>query len=122
MFIKKGQSIVEYVILFTLILAALLIMHIYIKRAYQGRIKQSSDELSQQYSPGHTTSLMNAVSSSNSVTYTGGKMTRNMQVIPGLTIPVNVKIPDNMTVTQTETTSSYTRQEGIDSFATEQDD
>jgi uncharacterized protein (UPF0333 family) len=108
MSIKKGQSILEYVILFTLILAALIIMHIYIKRAYQSRIKQGADEVGQQYSPGHTTSVMNAVTSSNSITYTGG------------TTAEGVEVPDNMTVTQSKTTSSYTRQEGIDSFATEQ--
>jgi hypothetical protein len=107
MFAKKGQSILEYVVLFALILAALLIMHIYIKRAYQGRIKQGADEVSQQYSPGHTTSLMTTVSSTNSVTYTGGK-TKEGTVVP-----------DNMTVTQSNASNKYERKEGIDSFATE---
>jgi nitrogen fixation protein FixH len=106
MFAKKGQSIVEYVVLFGLVVAALLIMHIYVKRAYQGRIKQGSDEISQQYSPGHTTSLIETQTNSNSTTCTGGTC-------------FGKDIPDNMTVTQSSSTNTYTRKEGIDSFATE---
>jgi len=106
MFTKKGQSIVEYVILLGLVISALLIMHIYIKRAYQGRIKQGSDEISQQYSPGHTTSLIETKTSSNSTTCTGGTC-------------FGKTIPENMTVTQSNTTNTYKRKEGIDSFATE---
>jgi len=106
MFIRKGQSILEYVILLGLVVAALLIMHIYIKRAYQGRIKQGADEVSQQYSPGHTTAVIETQTDSNSTTCTGGTCWGKV-------------IPDNMTVTQSNTTNTYKKREGIDSFATE---
>jgi hypothetical protein len=107
MFIKKGQSILEYVVLFTVIVAALLVMHIFIKRAYQGRIKQNADEVGGQYSPGHTTALTTTVSKSASTTYTGGKTKEG------------VAVTENMTVTQSHSTSKYNKEEGIDSFATE---
>jgi uncharacterized protein (UPF0333 family) len=103
---KKGQSILEYAILFALVIAALAIMSIYVKRAYQGRLKQGSDELSQQYSPGHTTSLTKTDTTSSSTTCTGGECW-------------DKEITDNMTVTQSKSTTTFTRKEGIDSFATE---
>jgi uncharacterized protein (UPF0333 family) len=107
MFSKKGQSILEYSILFALVIAALAIMSVYIKRSYQGRLKQGADELSQQYSPGHTTSLITTVTSSESKTYTGGETEEGIDV------------PENMTVTQSKSKSTFTKKEGIDSFATE---
>lgn len=55
---KRGQAMLEYGVLLALVISALLIMHIYIKRCYQGRIKQEADSLGSQYSPGHTSSLM----------------------------------------------------------------
>ena len=106
MFTKKGQSILEYVVLFGLVISALLIMHIYIKRAYQGRIKQGADEVSQQYSPGHTTSLIETQTNSSSTTCTGGTCWGKA-------------IPDHVTVTQSNTTNTYKRKEGRDSCATE---
>ena len=104
MFIKKGQSIVEYALLLGVIISALLIMQVFIKRAYQGRIKQGADEVGQQYSPGHTTSLAETSTVSNSTTCTGGACWGK-------------DIPDGMTVSVTNTTNTMTRKEGVDSFA-----
>ncbi|MBU1998950.1 MAG: hypothetical protein KKE64_05590 [Candidatus Omnitrophica bacterium] len=74
-FSKRGQSLLEYAILFAVILSALLIMQFYIKRGYQGRLKQSADSVGQQYAPGHTTSKIVTTSSSTTRTTTAdGKM------------------------------------------------
>jgi len=107
MFAKKGQNILEYIVLLALIVSALLIMNIVIKRAYQGRIKQNADEVGQQYSPGHTTSKITTETKSENTTYTGG-VTKE-----------GVAVPENMTVTQSNSKNTYKKLEGVDSFATE---
>jgi len=52
---KKGQSIVEYAILLGVVIAALLIMQVFIKRGVQGGLKDSADKLGDQFSAGGTT-------------------------------------------------------------------
>ena len=106
MFIKKGQSIVEYAFLISVILAALVIMQMYIKRTYQGRLKQDADEVGQQYSPGHTVSLIQSRTDSSSTSCTGGNCWSK-------------NIPYGMTVTKSSTQNSMAKQEGVDSFAAE---
>ena len=99
---KNGQSIVEYAILLGVVITSLLIMQVYIKRSYQGRIKQEADQVGQQYSPGHTTSVVETNTNSNSTTRSGG-----------------VGIPYGMTVTQSATNSTFSKGENVDAFATE---
>jgi len=103
---KKGQNILEYVILLCVILSALLIMQVYVKRRYQGRIKQDVDELGQQYSPGHTTSQVKTKTTAHSETCTGGKCW-GKDIDPG------------MTVTISNTNTTLERKEAVGSFATE---
>ncbi len=67
---KRSQSLLEYSILTALILSALLIMQFYVKRGYQGRLKQSADSVGQQYAPGHTTSTIVTTASSTTTTTT----------------------------------------------------
>jgi uncharacterized protein (UPF0333 family) len=53
MFLKrKGQSAVEYSLLLAVVVAALIMMHIYFKRSVQGRMRESSDDIGEQYDPG----------------------------------------------------------------------
>ncbi len=42
---KKAQSIIEYVLLFTIVAAALLITNRYVSRSMAGRLKQIQEEL-----------------------------------------------------------------------------
>jgi Flp pilus assembly pilin Flp len=56
---RKGQSTLEYVILIGFITAALIAMGVYMKRGFQGRIRSSTDDIGEQYSPGHTASEYN---------------------------------------------------------------
>jgi hypothetical protein len=51
----KGQSTLEYVILLGFVVAALLAMGIYMKRGVQGRIRESTDQIGEQYSAKNTT-------------------------------------------------------------------
>ena len=51
---KKGQSTLEYAVLIIIIIGALLSIQIYIKRGVQGRLKQATDDIGDQFSPGNT--------------------------------------------------------------------
>jgi len=66
MHIKRGQSTLEYAVLIALILSSILIMQFYVKRGYQGRLKQEADSVGGQYSPGHTTSSITTIINSSS--------------------------------------------------------
>lgn len=54
---RKGQSTLEYAVLIAIVVGALITMQIYIKRGIQGRLRSSSDDIGEQFSPGRTTSL-----------------------------------------------------------------
>ncbi|MBI4308983.1 MAG: hypothetical protein HY591_01485 [Candidatus Omnitrophica bacterium] len=47
----------EYAILVVIIIGALLTIQTYIKRGVQGRLKSSSDDIGDQFSPGNTNAL-----------------------------------------------------------------
>ena len=51
----KGQSTLEYVILLGFVVAALIAMGVYMKRGIQGRLRQSTDQVGEQYSARETT-------------------------------------------------------------------
>ncbi len=47
----KGQSIFEYAMILTIVVASLVTMKIYMKRAIEGRVRGSMDEIGELYSP-----------------------------------------------------------------------
>ena len=51
---RSGQSTLEYAVLVTIIIGALLSMQFYLKRGIQGKVKESSDQIGDQYSAGNT--------------------------------------------------------------------
>lgn len=51
---QAAQSVLEYAFILIVVVAALLSMQIYAQRAMQGRLRQYSEELGEQYSPGQT--------------------------------------------------------------------
>lgn len=53
---KRGQSTLEYAVLIVVIIAALIAMQVYLKRGVQGKFRESSDQIGEQFSPGYTTS------------------------------------------------------------------
>ena len=58
---KKGQSTLEYTIIIIIVVAALLATGIYLKRAVAGRIRETSDQIGEQYEPGNTTGHITTV-------------------------------------------------------------
>lgn len=63
---KRGQSTLEYGIVIAVVVAALVAMQTYIKRGMQGKLKQASDDIGEQFSPGYTTGNYISNSSVNS--------------------------------------------------------
>jgi len=47
-FCKKGQSTFEYAVLITVVVAAIIAMHTYMRRAVQGRLKNVEVDLNQE--------------------------------------------------------------------------
>ncbi len=55
--LNKGQSTLEYAVLIIIIIAALLSIQMYIKRGVQGRLKASTDDIGDQFSPDNTNAV-----------------------------------------------------------------
>ncbi len=58
----KGQSTLEYVILIGFVVAALIAMGVYMKRGIQGKLRESTDQVGEQYSAYHTSGTYTVVS------------------------------------------------------------
>ena len=67
--IKPAQSILEYAILIAVVIAAVVVMQVYMKRGISGRLKESSDKISggEAFSASGTTTLQNSHMSANRV-------------------------------------------------------
>lgn len=50
---RKAQSTLEYAVLIIIVIGALLSIQMYIKRGVQGRLRQASDDIGDQYSVGN---------------------------------------------------------------------
>ena len=50
---RKAQSTLEYAVLIIIVIGALLSIQTYIKRGVQGRLRQASDDIGDQYSAGN---------------------------------------------------------------------
>ena len=66
---KKGQSALEYIMLFVIVLGAFVATSNYIKRGIQGSWKQSVDNMGEQYDPTNMNTLINYSINVNSNTY-----------------------------------------------------
>ncbi|MFA4888100.1 MAG: hypothetical protein WC628_00795 [Candidatus Omnitrophota bacterium] len=66
LFAKKAQTTLEYAILIGVIVAGLIAMQVYVKRGYQGKLRESADSMGQQFSPGETAVHYNTTSLTNS--------------------------------------------------------
>jgi hypothetical protein len=119
--IKSSQAILEYSILLALIIAALLIMHLYIKRAYQGRIRREADGLGQQYAPGHTSSKTVTTTTSNSITYTGGttSVADNPAGGDALVATDGAQIEDGTSVSVSRSKTTFKSGEQVDTLGSE---
>lgn len=71
---KRAQSTLEYAVIIAVVVAGLVAMQVYIKRGVQGRLRQASDDIGEQFSPGNTTGTATTTSSVTSVeNVTGGE-------------------------------------------------
>lgn len=52
----KGQSILEYAMIIAVVVAGLLAMNIYMRRGVEGKLRESTDNIGEQYEAGETTS------------------------------------------------------------------
>ena len=53
---SRAQTTLEYAILIGVIVAGLIAMQVYVKRGFQGKLKENADSMGTQFSPGATTS------------------------------------------------------------------
>lgn len=63
---KKGASIIEYSVLSAVFILAVLAIQVYMVRALNGRIKDNTDSLGQQYSPSYSNYAYHLISHSQS--------------------------------------------------------
>jgi len=63
---NKAQTTLEYAILIGVIVAGLIAMQVYLKRGYQGKLRESADNMGQQFSPGYTTNKYTVINKSKS--------------------------------------------------------
>ena len=70
----KAQSTLEYVILLGVVVAALIAMNVYIKRSTEGKLRESTDQIGEQYDAGNTDSsyVTTTYSQQNEKTSKGG--------------------------------------------------
>ncbi len=77
----KGQTTLEVVILIGFVVAALIAMGVYMKRGIQGRLRDSTDQVGEQYSAGNTTGAYTTTVGMTQVENmtTGGAVTTDIQ-------------------------------------------
>jgi len=103
--IKQAQSILEYAILIAIVIAAVVVMQVYMKRGISGRLKDSSDKISGGES----------FSASNTATWQHSKMDENdkRHIIEVTAIDLNATkvastlAPDAGAMDITSTSASY---------------
>jgi len=71
--VRKAQSTLEYALIISVVVGALLAMQVYVKRGVQGRLKSATDDIGDQYSPGNTESTVTVeIDSESTETLSGG--------------------------------------------------
>ncbi len=89
----KGQSILEYAMIIAVVVGALLAIQIYMKRGLQGRLRESSDQIGEQFDAENTqvsrttthvgTTKQTVESGTTTSTTTGEKRTEKGQDVVG---------------------------------------
>lgn len=67
---RKAQSVLEYTVVIAVFIAAILAMQPYLKRSFQGKLRESGDSIGEQYSPGNATSTTTMTNSSRTTSNT----------------------------------------------------
>lgn len=69
--IRKGQSTLEYAVVIVVVVAALLAMQIYMKRGVQGKLRESTDSIGEQFDAKHTSNDFTTTRSGTTVQFVG---------------------------------------------------
>lgn len=69
---QKGQSTLEYAVLIVVIIGALLSIQVYVKRGIQGRMKDSADQIGDQYSGSMNIEKRTTTTSTTQDTFSAG--------------------------------------------------
>lgn len=77
---KRAQSTLEYAVLIGVIVAGLIGMQVYLKRGFQGKLREGADSMGEQFSPEATTYnyTTNSFTNSTEDLTTGGVTTTNI--------------------------------------------
>ena len=94
---KKGQGTLEYGILIAVVIAALLLMATFVRRGYQGRLRQAGEQMGDQFDPFATSANQVTVSVSyQDETTTGGRTYQESKALS----QVQSVIPQDITGTE----------------------
>lgn len=86
---RKAQSALEYSVLLAIIVGAIVVMQIYIKRGVQGRFREATDDVGEQFDPGHQVYSYETKSTStiHETTNTTGVTTQKTEDMNGTETP-----------------------------------
>jgi len=107
----QGQTTVEYAVVIAVAVAAVLVMQIYMKRGFSGKLRAAADAVGEQYAPKDTTGTF-IVRSSSDVTTTS-TMFKDEPVGGGTTADVM------KTSTVSSESSTRTGNESVGPFSTD---
>ncbi len=65
---KLGQSTLEYAVIIAVVVGTLLTIQIYMRRGVQGKLRESTDKIGEQYSAGRMTSKYTTTQTGDQVT------------------------------------------------------
>jgi len=89
---NKAQSTLEYAVLIAVVVGALVAIQVYFKRGVQGKLRDSADQIGEQYSAGKMSSTVKTNQTGNIVTResfgtsdVGGQGISKYEVITGTT-------------------------------------
>ena len=79
----RGQATVEYAVIIAVIIAALLAMQVYMKRGVQGKLRDATDQVGEQFNPLNTSGTWTYHSQANrtETQETSGKSTSRLNAV-----------------------------------------
>jgi len=81
---KRGQSTLEYALIIAVVIAALLVLNLYMQKGVQGRLKESTDQIGRQFNTTNFTTAWKTASTGTTNTLetrniSDGSTTSNMR-------------------------------------------
>ena len=76
---RRGQSVIEYAVMIAVVIAALLVMQIYMKHGVSGKLRESTDQVGEQFTPHMATYDLTRTYNSNRIddTQATGEVSNN---------------------------------------------